>query len=40
LSDKLSAAVGANIFTGKNETTFFGQMAKNDNVYMSLRFDF
>ncbi|MBI3278480.1 MAG: hypothetical protein HYZ57_01410 [Acidobacteria bacterium] len=40
LSDKLSAALGANIFTGKHETTFFGQMAKNDNVYTSLRFDF
>ena len=40
LSDKLSAALGANIVTGKHETTFFGQMAKNDNVYLSVRFDF
>ncbi|MDP2998995.1 MAG: hypothetical protein Q8N47_16015 [Bryobacterales bacterium] len=40
LSDRLSAAVGANIFSGKHETTFFGQMAKNDNVYLSIRFDF
>lgn len=39
-SDRLSTAVGANVFTGKHRTTFFGQMAKNDNVYMSLRFDF
>lgn len=39
-SDRLSAAVGANIFNGKYETTFFGQMAKNDNVYLSVRFDF
>ena len=40
LTDRLSAALGANIFTGKHETTFFGQMAKNDNVYLSGRFDF
>lgn len=40
LSDRLSAALGANIFTGRYETTFFGQMAKNDNVYLSVRFDF
>lgn len=40
LSDRLSAGLGANIFTGKHETTFFGQMAKNDNVYLSVRFDF
>jgi hypothetical protein len=40
LSDKLGAALGANIFTGKQETTFFGQLAKNDNVYLSVRFDF
>jgi len=40
LSDRLSGALGANIFSGKHETTFFGQMAKDDNVYLSLRFDF
>lgn len=40
LSDRLSAAGGANIFSGRHETTFFGQMAKNDNVYLSVRFDF
>jgi hypothetical protein len=39
-SDRLSSALGANIFSGKHETTFFGQMAKNDNVYLSVRFDF
>jgi len=39
-SDRISATLGANIFTGKYETTFFGQMAKNDNVYLSVRFDF
>jgi hypothetical protein len=40
LTDRLSAALGANIFTGRHETTFFGQMAKNDDVYLSVRFDF
>ncbi len=40
LTDRLSAAVGANVFAGQHEATFFGQMAKNDNVYVSLRFDF
>lgn len=39
-SDRLSAALGANIFGGKHETTFFGQMAKDDSVYLSLRIDF
>ncbi len=40
LTDRLSAALGANIFAGRRETTFFGQMAKNDNVHLSVRFDF
>ncbi|MBI3681083.1 MAG: hypothetical protein HY235_11885 [Acidobacteria bacterium] len=39
-TDRLSAALGANLFTGRHETTFFGQMTKNDNVYLSVRFDF
>lgn len=39
-TDRLSATVGVNVFTGKHETTFFGQMAKNDNVYLTVRFDF
>ena len=40
LSDRLSVALGANIFGGRRETTFFGQMEKDDNVYLSARFDF
>jgi hypothetical protein len=40
LSDEFTISVGANIFGGKNETTFFGQFDKNDNVYTSMRFDF
>lgn len=40
LTDKLSVAVGANIFGGRQDATFFGQMGKNDNIYLSARFDF
>lgn len=40
LTDKLSVAVGANIFGGRRDTTFFGQMGKDDNAYVSARFDF
>ncbi|MBI2839952.1 MAG: hypothetical protein HYX75_16680 [Acidobacteria bacterium] len=40
LSDELSTTLGANIFGGTEQTTFLGQFDKNDNVYVSLRFDF
>ncbi len=39
-SDSLAVTAGANIFGGKQNWTFFGQFDKNDNVYLSLRFDF
>ncbi|MFQ6673759.1 MAG: hypothetical protein ACE5GH_03105 [Fidelibacterota bacterium] len=39
-SDNLSATLGANIFGGEKETTFLGQLDKNDNLYLSVRFDF
>jgi hypothetical protein len=39
-SDDLSATLGANIFGGENETTFLGQFDKNDNLFLSFRFDF
>ncbi|OGG02063.1 MAG: hypothetical protein A3F83_10950 [Candidatus Glassbacteria bacterium RIFCSPLOWO2_12_FULL_58_11] len=39
-SDDLSASLGANIFGGEKETTFLGQYNKNDNVYLSARFEF
>jgi len=39
-SDELSATLGANLFGGKKETTFLGQFDKNDNLYLSARFDF
>ncbi len=39
-SDKLALTAGANIFGGEEDYTFFGQFDENDNVYLSLRFDF
>lgn len=39
-SDNLSASLGANIFGGEKETTFLGQYDKNDNLYLSARFEF
>ncbi len=39
-SDNLSGTLGANIFGGEKETTFLGQYDKNDNVYLSARFEF
>ena len=40
LTDKLIIAGGANVFGGRGNTTFFGQMNKDDNLYLSVRFDF
>lgn len=39
-TDALWGAVGANLFGGKEETTFFGQLDKNDNVYVTARYEF
>jgi hypothetical protein len=39
-TDELSIAVGANIFDGRQEATEFGQLAKNDNVYMKFTYGF
>jgi hypothetical protein len=38
-SDKLWLAMGGNIFGGKEKTTFFGQLNKNDNFYSVLRYE-
>ncbi len=38
-SDKLAATLGANVFGGQKKTTFLGQFDKNDNIYLSLRYD-
>ena len=40
VSDKFSAVLGANLFGGKRNTTFFGQFGRNDNIYLTLRYDF
>ncbi len=39
-SDNLSTTIGANIFGGDEDTTSLGQFDRNDNVYLSVRFDF
>lgn len=33
VTDNLSVSLGANIFGGSSETTFFGQFKKSDNVF-------
>ncbi len=40
LSDNFNVALGANIFGGEKNSTFLTQFDKNDNVYLSVRFDF
>ena len=40
LTDQLSAAVGANIFGGQRDTTFFGQFEGDDNAFFRVRLDF
>jgi len=40
VSDKFSTTLGANLFGGEKQTTFFGQFDRNDNLYLSLRYDF
>lgn len=39
-SDNIWAAVGANIFGGAEQWTQFGQLDKNDNIYLQLRYEF
>mgnify|MGYP001081214986 CR=1 FL=1 len=39
-SDAMTVTVGANFWGGDSETTFLGQFDENDNVYMSVRYDF
>lgn len=40
LADGMWTALGANIFGGQKEYTFFGQLDKNNNVYALLRYEF
>ena len=39
-TDNLSTTLGANIFQGEEEYTFFGQLTRNDNVYIRVRYNF
>lgn len=40
VTDRFSISAGANQFGGESRTTFFGQFAKSDNVFLNLRYDF
>ncbi len=40
VSDSWTATVGGNIFTGDNQTTFFGQLEDNSNVYARVRYSY
>lgn len=40
VTDDLGIAIGGNIFGGRKGTTFFGQLANNDNVFFNVRYDF
>ncbi len=39
-TDALWGAIGGNIFGGEEETTFLGQLGKNDNMYVTVRYEF
>ncbi len=40
LDDHWTAALGANVFRGADDWTFFGRFKKNTNAYLSLRYGF
>lgn len=40
VTEKLSLGLGANVFGGQRETTYFGRFDKSDNVWSNIRFDF
>ena len=40
LTDSLAVLLGASVFGGRHETTFFGQLDRSDNVSVGLRYDF
>ncbi|MHB8173837.1 MAG: hypothetical protein ACYDFU_05195 [Nitrospirota bacterium] len=39
-SDHIWAALGANVFGGRKRTTMFGQLEKDSNLYVQLRYEF
>lgn len=40
LDDHFTLTTGANLFTGVDDNTFYGQLESNSNVYMALRYGF
>ncbi|MEW6027637.1 MAG: DUF1302 family protein [Planctomycetota bacterium] len=40
VNDQFWIALGLNLFGGENDTTFFGQFEKNDNLYLAVRSNF
>lgn len=40
ISNRWSAEIGANVFWGQEEHTFFGQFSRNSNVYAGVRYSF
>jgi hypothetical protein len=40
VSDEMTVTAGANVFGGARRTTFFGQLDRNDNLYVTLRYEF
>ena len=40
VSDAFSTTLGANLFGGEKRTSFLGQFDRNDNLYLTLRYDF
>ncbi|MFQ5866927.1 MAG: hypothetical protein ACE5IT_02910 [bacterium] len=40
ISDEMWISIGGNVFGGKVDNTFFGQLNKNDNLYLTLRYEF
>lgn len=39
-SDQLSGSVGANVFGGREKAAVFGRLRENNNIFLSVRFDF
>ena len=40
VTDELTATMGTNVFGGTRKTTFLGQLDKNDNLYVAMRYEF
>lgn len=40
VSDSTTVGIGANVFFGEHDDTFFGQFERNTNIYTSLRYSF